>query len=288
MADNKLKSPVNIPVEKIRPFEGHPYKVLDNDEMNNLIGSIQEQGILSPVLIRPIEDTDEYELISGHRRLHAAVKAGMKKVPAFIYTVSRGEAAIMLVDSNLHREKILPSERAFAYKLKLEALKHQGKRNDITSVQIAPKLSTEQIGEAENISKDTVKRYIRLTNLIPELLDMMDDGKIAFSVGVELSYLDESMQTVLMELIKQYDCTPSYSQAWHIHKDFNEGKLTAESIENMLTAEKPNQKESIKFTKERIQKIAPKINTDDLESFILKACEHYYKYLQRQKNRDAR
>lgn len=284
--NNKLKSPVNIPVEKIRPFEGHPYKVLDNDEMNNLIESIQEKGVLSPILLRPIENSDEYEVISGHRRLHAICKAGMKEVPALIYAVSRDEAAILLVDSNLHREQILPSERAFAYKLKLDALKHQGKRTDLTSVQFAPKLATEQIGEAENISKDTVKRYIRLTYLIPELLDMMDEDKIAFSVGVELSFLDEQLQYDLLRVIEKYECTPSYSQAWHMHKDFTAGTLTAEGIENMLMAEKPNQKPMCKVPIEKLQKIAPKIKDKDFEDFVLKACEHYYKYLQKQRSRD--
>ena len=284
--NNKLKSPVNIPVEKIRPFEGHPYKVLDNEEMNSLIESIQEQGVLSPVLLRPVENTDEYEVISGHRRLHATVKAGLKEVPAFIYAVTRDEAAIMLVDSNLHRQHILPSERAFAYKLKLDALKHQGKRTDLTSVQLAPKLTTEQIGAAENISKDTVKRYIRLTYLIPDLLDMMDEEKIAFSVGVELSFLDEQMQYDLLRVIEEQDCTPSYSQAWHMHKDFNSGTLTVEGIENMLMAEKPNQKPMFKVPVEKLQKIAPKVRDKDYEEFVLKACEHYYKFLQRQRNKD--
>ena len=210
--NNNLKSPVNIPVEKIRPFEGHPYKVLDNEEMNTLIDSIQQKGVISPIVVRPLENTDdEYEIISGHRRLRASVKAGLETVPALIYAVSRDEAAVMLVDSNLHREHILPSERAFAYKLKLDALKHQGKRTDLTSVQFAPKLSTEQIGKAENISKDTVKRYIRLTYLIPELLEMMDEDKIALSVGVELSFLDEQMQYDLLRVIEELDCTPSYS-----------------------------------------------------------------------------
>lgn len=286
MANNKLKSPVNIPVTKIRPFEGHPYKVLDNEEMNNLIGSIQEQGILSPIILRPIENTDEYEVISGHRRLHAAVKAGMKEVPAFIYAISRDEAVVMLVDSNLHREKILPSERAFAYKLKLEALKHQGERNDITSVQVAPKLSTELIGEAENISKDTVKRYIRLTNLIPELLDLMDEDKIAFSVGVELSYLDDQTQYDLLKIIEEQDCTPSYSQAWHMHRDYNSGTLTAEGIENMLMAEKPNQRQMFKLPLVQVQKFYPNANKKQLEDYVMKACEYYTKALQRQRNRD--
>ena len=185
MANKKLNTPVNVPVEKIRPFEGHPYKVLDNEEMNNLIQSIQERGILSPILIRPIENTDEYEVISGHRRLHAAVKAGIKEVPAFIYAISRDEAAVMLVDSNLHRDKILPSERAFAYKLKYEALKSRGKRNDLTSCQVGAKFRTDEfIAENTTDSARQIQRYIRLTNLIPELLDLMDEGKIAFSVGV--------------------------------------------------------------------------------------------------------
>ena len=285
--NNNLKSPVNIPVEKTRPFEGHPYKVLDNEEMNTLIDSIQQKGVISPIVVRPLENTDdEYEIISGHRRLRASVKAGLETVPALIYAVTRDEAAVMLVDSNLHREHILPSERAFAYKLKLDALKHQGKRTDLTSVQFAPKLSTEQIGEAENISKDTVKRYIRLTYLIPELLEMMDEDKIALSVGVELSFLDEQMQYDLLRVIEELDCTPSYSQAWHMHRDFNEGTLTIESMENTLASEKPNQKPMCKVPIEKLQKIAPKVKDKDFEDFVLKACEHYYKYLQRQRSRD--
>lgn len=287
MANKTLKVPVNIPVEKIRPFEGHPYKVLDNDEMNNLIESIQEQGVLSPILIRPIENSDEYEVISGHRRLHATVKAGIKEVPAFIYAVTRDEAAIMLVDSNLHREHILPSERAFAYKLKLEAIKRQGERTDLTSRQVVGKLeSADLISETE--SGRQVQRYIRLTYLIPELLEMMDEDKIAFSVGVELSFLDDQMQYDLLRVIEEQDCTPSYSQAWHMHKDFNAGTLTVENIENTLTAEKPNQKPMCKVPIEKLQKVAPKVKDKDFEDFVLKACEHYYRYLQRQRSRDAR
>ena len=289
MANKKLKAPVNIPVEKIHPFEGHPYKVLDNDEMNNLIDSIQQKGVISPIVVRPLENTtDEYEIISGHRRLRASVKAGLETVPALIYAVSRDEAAIMLVDSNLHREHILPSERAFAYKLKSEALKHQGKRSDLTSEQIAPKLATEQIAEVENISKDTVKRYIRLTYLIPELLEMMDEDKIAFSVGVELSFLDDQMQYDLLRIIEEQDCTPSYSQAWHMHRDFNSGTLTAESIEDRLMAEKPNQKQMFKLPLEQVQKFYPNANKKQLEDYVLKACEYYNKALQRQRSRNSR
>ncbi len=290
MANKKLKAPVNIPVEKIRPFEGHPYKVLDNDEMNNLIESIQQKGVISPIVVRPLEDTtDEYEIISGHRRLRASVKAGLETVPALIYAVGKDEAAIMLVDSNLHREHILPSEKAFAYKLKLETIKRQGERTDLTSSQVATKFdSATEIGNITGESRDKVYRYIRLTYLIPELLEMMDENKIAFSVGVELSFLDAQMQYDLLRVIEEYECTPSYSQAWHMHKDFTAGVLSAESIEDTLIAEKPNQKAMFKTPMEKLQKVAPKIKESDLENFVMKACEHYYRYLQRQRDRDAR
>ena len=286
--NNNLKSPVNIPVEKIRPFEGHPYKVLDNEEMNTLIDSIQQKGVISPIVVRPLENTDdEYEIISGHRRLRASVKAGLETVPALIYAVSRDEAAIMLVDSNLHREHILPSEKAFAYKLKLEAIKRQGERTDLTLSQVATKFdSATEIGNITGESRDKVYRYIRLTNLIPELLEMMDENKIALSVGVELSFLDEQMQYDLLRVIEELECTPSYSQAWHMHRDFNEGTLTIESMENTLASEKPNQKPMCKVPIEKLQKIAPKVKDKDFEDFVLKACEHYYKYLQRQRSRD--
>ena len=287
MASKKLKSPVNIPVSKIHPFEGNPYKVLDNDEMNTLIGSIQEQGILTPIIIRPIENTDEYEVISGHRRLHATVKAGIKEVPAFIYAVSRDEAAIMLVDSNLHREHILPSEKAFAYKLKLEAIKRQGERTDLTSRQVVGKLESADI-VSETESGRQVQRYIRLTNLIPELLDLVDEGKIALTPAVELSYLNEVEQADLVEEIRVCEATPNLSQAQRLRAISREEGLTPENIEGILAEEKANQKPMIKMPAEKIQKIAPKIKEKDLEDFILKSCEHYYRYLQRQRNRDAR
>ena len=286
--NNNLKSPVNIPVEKIRPFEGHPYKVLDNDEMNNLIDSIQHKGVISPIVVRPLENTDdEYEIISGHRRLRASVKAGLETVPALIYAVSRDEAAVMLVDSNLHREHILPSEKAFAYRLKMEAMSRQGYRSDLTSCQLGTKSRTDEIiAENSTDSARQIQRYIRLTYLIPELLEMMDEDKIALSVGVELSFLDEQMQFDLLRVIEELECTPSYSQAWHMHRDFNEGTLTIESMENTLASEKPNQKPMCKVPIEKLQKIAPKVKDKDFEDFVLKACEHYYKYLQRQRSRD--
>ena len=182
MANKKLKAPVNIPVSKIHPFEGHPYKVLDNEEMNKLIESIQQKGVISPIVVRPLENTnDEYEIISGHRRLRASVKAGLETVPALIYAVSRDEAAIMLVDSNLHREHILPSERAFAYKLKMEAMSRQGQRADLTCGQVGHK-SRDSVSETE--SGRQVQRYMRLTYLIPELLDLVDEERIAFTPSV--------------------------------------------------------------------------------------------------------
>ena len=280
-----MNNPVTIPAEKLKLFEGHPYKVQDNEEMNNLIESIREQGILSPLIVRPLENTkDKYEVISGHRRLHATIKAGLETVPAIIYNISRDEAAVMVVDSNLHREHILPSEKAFSYKLKYEALKHQGKRTDLTSEQIAPKLTTELIAEQDGTSKDTVKRYIRLTNLISELLDLMDKNKIAFSVGVELSYLDEDKQYTVLGLIEELDCTPSYAQANRMHKDFIAGSLTDASIEEMLSADKPNQRETLKIPTERLQgKIPRSFTKAQAEDYVVKAVEHYHRYLKRQR-----
>ena len=289
MANRKSKSAVNIPLEKIRPFEGHPYKVIDNEEMNTLIESIQEQGILSPLIVRPLENTeDEYELISGHRRLRAAQKAGAKNVPVFIYAVSRDEAAIMLVDSNLHREHILPSEKAFAYKLKAEALNHQGKRTDLTSVQLAPKLATEQIAENEGISKDMVKRYIRLTYLIPELLDLVDEGRIALTPAVELSYLTEEQQYSLLGTIEVEDRTPSLSQAVRFKKLSQAGQLTDELIDSIMQEEKANQREMFRIPMERLLKAVPDLKPSQVEDFIIKAIVYYQKHLNRGKDKGAR
>lgn len=267
----------NIAVSKLRPFENNPYQVRDDEEMNTLIESIQTQGVLSPLIVRPIENTDEYEVVSGHRRLHAAVKAGISEVPALIYALNRDAAAIAVVDSNLHREHILPSEKAFAYKLKADALKHQGQRTDITSEQIAPKLSTEVIGEQEGISKDTVKRYIRLTYLIPEFLEM-DRGEIALSVGVELSFLDESSQREVLEQCAINDCTPSYSQAWRMHKADREGTLTTAVIQTIMSEEKANQKARLKIPMERIRKYFPQSYTAaQIEDAVVKLCERDYR-----------
>ena len=283
MANKKLKSPVNIPVSKIHPFEGNPYKVLDNDEMNTLIGSIQEQGILTPIIIRPIESTDEYEVISGHRRLHATVKAGMKEVPAFIYAVTRDEAAIMLVDSNLHREHILPSERAFAYKMKMEAMNRQGYRSDLTCGQVGHK-SRDGVSETE--SGRQVQRYIRLTYLIPELLELVDEKRIAFTPAVELSYLNELEQADLYEEICICDATPNLSQAQRLRAISREEGLTPEDIGEILAEEKANQREKIKIPAERIRKFFPKsYTTEQIEEAIVKLCESRYRARQ---GRDSR
>ena len=285
---NTMKKPVNIPVSKLRPFEGHPFKVKDDAEMNTLIESVQTQGILSPLIVRPIENTDEYEVISGHRRLHAAIKAGITEVPALIYALDRDAAAIVLVDSNLHREHILPSEKAFAYKMKAEALAHKGYRTDLTSVQVAPKLATEQIAEDAGTSKDTIKRYIRLTNLIPEILQYVDDGRIAFTPAVELSYLNEQEQYDLLEQMELNDCTPSLSQACRFKKMSQEQGLTPEVIAAVMSEEKANQREMFKVPMERIRKYVPNANVKQTEDFVIKVCEHYRKFLIRQRNRDER
>ena len=290
MASKKLKTPVNIPTEKIHSFEGHPYKVLDNEEMVLLTESIKEQGILSPIIVRPIEETEkEYEVISGHRRLHAAVKAGMKTVPALIYAITRDEAAIMLVDSNLHREHILPSEKAFAYKLKYEALKAQGKRNDLTSGQVGTKLRTdEEISKNTEDSARQIQRYIRLTNLIPELLDLVDEGKIALTPAVELSYLTDEQQYVLLDTIEEEERTSSFSQAVRFKKLSQNNELNTKQIETIMQEDKANQRETIKFPLERLQQFSPRADKRELEEFVLTACEYYRKFLIKQRDRDAR
>ena len=271
---NTMKKPMAIPVEKLRPFAGHPFKVKDDDEMNALIESIQTQGVLSPLIVRPIENTDEYEVISGHRRLHAAQKAGITEVPALIYALDRDAAAIAVVDSNLHREHILPSEKAFAYKLKYEALKHQG-----TSCQVGTKSRTdEQIAENANDSARQIQRYIRLTYLVPEFLEKMDKGEIALSVGVELSFLDEFSQREVLERCAINDCTPSYSQPWRMHKAEREGTLTTAVIQTVMSEEQANQKARLKIPMERIRKYFPQSYTAaQIEDAVVKLCERDYR-----------
>ena len=280
----------NISIEKLHPFENHPYKVQDNKEMESLAESIKSHGVVSPIIVRPLENTtDEYEIISGHRRVMASRKAGITEVPALIVSLDRDAAAIVLVDSNLHREHILPSEKAFAYKMKAEALEHQGWKSDLTSCQVGTKLRTdEQIAADANDSARQVQRYIRLTNLIPEILQYVDDGRISFTPAVELSYLNEQEQYDLLEQIELNDCTPSLSQACRFKKLSQEEGLTPEVIATVMSEEKANQREMFKVPMERIRQYVPNANAKQAEDFVLKACEHYRKFLIRQRNRDER
>ena len=278
--DNNLCKPIAISIEKLHPFEGHPYKVLDNEEMEMLTESVQNEGILSPLIVRPLENTDEYEVISGHRRLHAAQRAGLSEVPALGYEINREEAAIMLVDSNLHREHILPSEKAFAYKLKMEALKHRG----ITCGQVGHK-SRDSLTDDD--SGRQVQRYIRLTHLIPELLQLIDDGKIALTPAVELSYLPEKAQTYLLEEMRRNDCTPSLSQAIRMKKLYQTGSLSPEDISTIMQEEKANQQEKVSFKTGDLRKFFPKsYSAAQMQETILKLLSEYQR--KRQRSRDAR
>ena len=262
VADTPLKKPkrkaANIQLSKLHPFDGHPYHVEDDENMAALVESIREQGVLSPLLVRPLDGSeDEYEVISGHRRLFAAAKLGMKHVPVMVEFIDRDTAAIEMVDSNLHREKILPSERAFAFKIKMEALKHQGRRTDLTLVQAAPR-SADQIGEESGMSRDMVKRYIRLTHLIPELLAMVDAGRIAMMPAVELSYLSEETQRDLITTIESEDCTPSFSQAKRMKQMHMDGELDMDAIFEVMTEQKANQREKLTFEIDSLRRYFPK------------------------------
>ena len=266
-----------LQLSQLRPFEGHPYKVLDNEEMETLMESIRASGILAPLIVRPLEDTEnEYEIISGHRRFRAAQKAGITEIPVRIYDMDRDTAAIMLVDSNLHREHILPSEKAFAYKLKMEALAHQGKRTDLTSCQVGTKLRTdESMAEDCEDSARQIQRYIRLTYLIPELLGYMDAGKMALSVGVELSYLSEPCQRDLLELCQVNDCTPSYSQAFRLKNLYRDGQLTQGTLMQIINEEKANQREKISFPMEDLRRYFPAGYTpQEMQRTILRLLEN--------------
>ena len=281
----------------MKPFEGHPYKVIDNEEMDALAESIKEHGIMTPLIVRRVGNG--YEIISGHRRAHAAELAGFDTVPAIEMDMTKDEAAVALVDSNLHREHLLPSEKAFAYKLKLEALSRQGKRTDLASVQVVPMsddpTSRQLVGksggrnsESADMVSDTdsgrqVQRYIRLTHLIPALLDMVDDGRIAFSVGVELSFLDSELQAALMIAIDLNDCTPSYAQACRMHKAVNDGSISEEMIDRIMAEEKPNQKEKVSISANELRGYVPNGTPSEMKAYIRKACEHYSDYLKRKR-----
>ena len=277
------KKAANIQVDKLRTFEGHPFKVLDDEDMNNLTESIKAQGIISPLIVRAIESTDEYEVISGHRRLHAAVKAGLSEVPALIYPLDRNEAVIAVVDSNLHRERLLPSEKAFAYKMKMDAMKAQGRRTDLTLSQAATKSDTAaEIGKSQNESRDQVFRYIRLTYLIPELLDKVDGGIIALSPAVELSYLSKEQQKILLDAMNLNDCTPSHTQSIRMKKKAQQNTLSSDGIYEIMSEEKGNQTERISFKVQDLKGFFPKNFTQkQMTDTILKLLYEYNRKLER-------
>ena len=277
-----------LPIQKLRPFEGHPFKVTDNEEMDQLVWSVLTQGLLTPLVVRPLPN-GEYEVVSGHRRLHACKKAGIETVPALITDMDRDAAAIALVDSNLHREKILPSEKAFAYKMKMEAMNRQGQRTDLTSAQVGRKLETaEIIGEQSGESRNQVRRYIRLTNLIPSILQMVDEGKIALTPAVELSYLTETEQADLLETMESEDCTPSLSQAQQLKVLSQRGELTMDDIFNLLCQPKANQKEKVSFFRDDIRSFfPPHYSTAKMQSTIVELLKGYQRSWQR-RDRDER
>ncbi len=272
----------HLAVEKLRPFEGHPFKVVDNEEMDQLVWSILTQGLLTPLVVRPL-DNGEYEVISGHRRLHACRKAGIQTVPALVYSIDRDAAAIALVDSNLHRERILPSEKAFAYKLKMDALGRQGKRTDLTCGQVGHKLR-DTLSDEE--SGRQVQRYISLTNLIPGILEKVDEGRIALTPAVELSYLTEAEQKDLLETMESEDCTPSLSQAIQLKQLSQAGKLNMDIIFGILTQPKANQREKISFRTDEVRKFFPKNYTPaQMQEVILKLLGEYQRKRQRDRER---
>ena len=268
MSNAREVQAMQLPIQKLRPFENHPFQVKDDDEMNQLVWSVLTQGVLTPLVVRPLEN-DEYEVISGHRRLRACQKAGIETVPALIYALDRDAAAVALVDSNLHREKILPSEKAFAYKLKMDALSHQG-----ASRQLGEKWSVSQLSEAGTDSERQIHRYIRLTELIPQILSMVDAGRIALTPAVELSYLTGQEQQDLLETMESEDCTPSLSQAVQLKKLSQSGELNMDRIFEILREPKANQQEKISFRVDDLRKFFPKTySVARIQERILKLLE---------------
>lgn len=281
--DAKLERVKNIPLDKLHPFKNHPFKILNNEEMERMIESIRKVGTITPALARPLPDGG-YELISGHRRLAACQVLGIETMPVIVREMSDDEAVIAMVDANLQRETILPSEKAFAYKMKLEAVKHQG----VTSRQVGEKLlSVTQVSRDSDDSERQIQRYIRLTYLIPELLSMVDDNKIAFNPAVEISFLDREEQLTLLDAINMNDCTPSHAQSIRLKKMSQDGLLTADAIYAVLSEEKPNQKEQIKLPRDELRKYFPQNYSDEqIKRDILKGLELLKR--QRERNRDAR
>ena len=284
--DEQREQVQQIPIDALHPFTNHPFKVLDDEAMTRTVESIAQYGVLAPLIARPRPDGDGYEIISGHRRQYAAKLAGLDTLPVIVRQMSDDAAVILMVDSNLQREHILPSERAFAHKMKLEALKNQGARSDLTSVQVAPKLSTEKIGEEVGMSKDNVKRYIRLTNLIPELLDMVDEKKIAFNPAVELSYLDESQQRDFLEAMNDTQNAPSLSQAQQLKKMAQQGEFSYEKAFDVMGQEKKSEKDTVTIKNETLRKYFPRSYTPkQMEEKIIQLLDAWQKKQQRRNER---
>ena len=274
-----------IPIGELFPFKNHPFKVLDDESMQRTVESVEQYGVLSPLIARPRPEGG-YEIISGHRRQHAAQLAGLDTLPVIVRQMDDDAAVLLMVDSNLQRENILPSERAFAYKMKLEALKNQGARSDLTSVQVAPKLSTEKIGEEVGMSKDNVKRYIRLTNLVPELLDMVDEKKIAFNSAVELSYLDEAQQRDFLEAMNDTQNAPSLSQAQRLKKLAQEGHFSYDVAFAVMGEEKKDELDKVVIKNDTLRKYFPRSYTPkQMEDTIIKLLEQWQRKQQRQNER---
>ena len=274
-----------IPIGELFPFKNHPFKVLDDESMQRTVESVEQYGVLSPLIARPRPEGG-YEIISGHRRQHAAQLAGLETLPVIVRNMDDDAAVLLMVDSNLQRENILPSERAFAYKMKLEALKNQGARSDLTSVQLAPKLSTEKIGEEVGMSKDNVKRYIRLTNLVPELLDMVDEKKIAFNPAVELSYLDESQQRDFLEAMEDTQNAPSLSQAQRLKKLAQEGHFSYDVAFAVMGEEKKDELDKVVIKNDTLRKYFPRSYTPkQMEDTIIKLLDQWQRKQQRQNER---
>ena len=292
--EEQLSKIRDIPLELIDDFPDHPFKVRDDEDMMQLVESVKERGVITPATVRQKED-GRYELVSGHRRKRACELAGFETLRSEIVDLNRDEATILMVESNFQRSEILPSEKAFAYKMRLEAMKRQGQRTDLTSTPLVEKLagkdalSVSRIGEEVGESREQIRRYIRLTNLVPELLEFVDEGRIKMRPAIELSYLDEDCQRDVVDEIDLNDATPSHDQTIRMRKLFNEGNLTTEAIHAVMSEEKPNQKEKIVLRGDRVRQLIPKnIPVSQTEDFVCKALEHYNKFLRSRADRDSR
>ena len=287
--EERLSKIRDIPLELIDDFPDHPFKVRDDEDMQQLVESIKERGVITPATVRQKED-GRYELVSGHRRKRASELAGFETLRCEVVDLNRDEATILMVESNFQRSQILPSEKAYAYKMRLEAMNRQGQRTDLTSTPLVSKSRTnEELGNQVGESREQIRRYVRLTNLVPELLEFVDEGRIKMRPAVELSYLDEDCQRDVVDEIDMNDATPSHDQTIRMRKFFDEGKLTTEAIQAIMSEEKPNQKEKIVLRGDRVRQLIPKnIPISQTEDFVCKALEHYNKYLRQRAERDSR